>query len=392
MRAFGAAAVAVPLFAGVAAAQTAPIKFGHLSSMTGPAAPLGAAALTGTKLAISELNAAGGLLGRKIDLVQGDDQSNPTAAVSETRRLVLEEKIDAMVGPSISQMVLAGLPIMTEAKVPQISTGGSTQITAQGGPYHFSMIYNAEEAAIALVDMAVSVAGSQAPAILVDNGAQSKSAALAMEKHIAERNLKFAGEQQYEYNTADMTPQLLSLRRAGADALLFFTVSPGDTSKLLSQRLDISWPVKIMGNLSLPTFAPAVLKTAGASVFENVYGQIYVGLSYCKGDAIGQSAYSNFLDRLKAFAPQDYDRIAHLGAVYAYDSAMLLAAAIKATGSTEGPKVAAWIEENAANYHATTATLTASRTSHFLFSQASLVLAEQLNDARADGLFKRVGC
>lgn len=387
------AALLALLVAGPLAAQdSTPIKLGSISSMTGPAAPLGAAAIAGTKLAISELNAAGGVLGRKLDLVIADDQSDPTAAVSEIKRLVFQEKIDALVGPSISQMVLSGLPVMTEAKIAQVSTGGSTALSTQVGPYHFSMIYNAEEAASALVDSAVSVAGSQAPAILVDGGAQSKSAAQAMEKRIAERNLKFAGSQQYEYNTTDMTPQLLSLRRAGADAVLFFTVSPGDTAKLLAQRMDIGWPVKVLGNLSLPTFAPAVLKSVGAEPFANVYGQIYTGLSYCQNDPLGQSAYSQFLTRLKAFAPDQYDRISHLGAVYTYDSTMLLAAAMKGTGSTEGPKIAAWIEENAAIYKATTATLTASKTSHFLFAPASLVLAEHLNEARPDGLFKRVGC
>src|SRR5262245_54712917 len=122
--AFATAAIATPSVA----QNTTPIKVGTILSVTGPDANTGFSLATGVRMAIDEINKAGGVAGRQLVLVQSDDQSDPTAAVNEARRLVLQEKVNFVVGPLASQRTLAVIPIMNEAKVLQITVSGSPQL------------------------------------------------------------------------------------------------------------------------------------------------------------------------------------------------------------------------------------------------------------------------
>ncbi len=93
-----------------------PIKLGFFSSFTGTYHQNGYNGLAGVKLAVAEINASGGILGRQVVVVEGDDQSSPTAAVNEMRRLVQIEKIDALIGPISSQITLATIPQGSQSK------------------------------------------------------------------------------------------------------------------------------------------------------------------------------------------------------------------------------------------------------------------------------------
>jgi ABC-type branched-subunit amino acid transport system substrate-binding protein len=386
--ALGLALAGLALAAAPALAQST-VKIGGLTEITGPAAAFGASAAAGFQLAVKETNDAGGVNGKRIELVIADNQTNPTIAVNEARRLVQQEKVEAVLGPSLSQFAIATVPITTEGKVLHISTGGSSLLTPELGLYHFSMIYNAEQASEVMVDHAADVLKATKVAILLDNGAQSKAALGALKKRIAERKLTLTGEQEHEFNTSDMTPQILSLRRGAPEAILFFTVSPADTTKLLKTLEDVNWDVRILGNLSLPTLGPNVVKATGPAAFAKVTGQIYAGLGYCSNDALGTAEYPKYRDRLKAFNP-DHDKLIHLTSVYGYDSAKLMFAAMNAAKTSDGPTVAKWIESN--GYKAVAGDLKATPQSHFLFPPSALKLAEQVHAPRADGLFKLVGC
>ena len=96
---------------------------------------------------MAEINASGGILGRQVVVIEGDDQSSPTAAVNEMRRLVQIEKIDALIGPISSQITIATIPFLNEAKIPSISVSGSSAMTPAIGPYHFSMLPSADSQA-----------------------------------------------------------------------------------------------------------------------------------------------------------------------------------------------------------------------------------------------------
>src|SRR5215218_3148040 len=104
--------------AGGAFAQSpgTPIKLGAMIPLTGGGATVGESGQIAVELAVRNINAAGGIAGRRVQLVIADYQTEATVGVSEAKRLVFQEKVDLLIGPTYSQVTLATLPIMNEAK------------------------------------------------------------------------------------------------------------------------------------------------------------------------------------------------------------------------------------------------------------------------------------
>ena len=127
----GASAV-VGIAACLAAAVTfaqAPLKIGAMIPLTGGGATVGESGQIAVELAVKNINAAGGIAGRKVQLVIADYQTEATVGVSEAKRLVFQEKIDLLIGPTYSQVTLAVLPILNEAKIASVNVSGSEKLT-----------------------------------------------------------------------------------------------------------------------------------------------------------------------------------------------------------------------------------------------------------------------
>src|SRR3954462_11523376 len=108
-----------------AAADTGPIKIGEFASLTGKEATYGQAAHKGTVLAIEEANAAGGVLGRKLELITEDDQSKSGEAATIAKKLIARDKVVALLGEITSGRTLEAAPIAQNAKIPLISPGAT---------------------------------------------------------------------------------------------------------------------------------------------------------------------------------------------------------------------------------------------------------------------------
>src|SRR5918999_2253228 len=128
-----ALAAAVPT---IAAAQT--IKIGVNQPLTGAVAASGNFVVNGARIAADEINAKGGVLGRKIELVVEDNKSNPTEAVAAAEKLIVRDKLPVMMGAWSSTYTLAVMPKLMEYKVPMlVETSSSDKITVSGNPYVF---------------------------------------------------------------------------------------------------------------------------------------------------------------------------------------------------------------------------------------------------------------
>ena len=117
----GSAAGAVSLARGLAApaiAANEPIKIGYLPALTGPSSSTGVGINRGTELAVEEINAAGGINGRKIELIVRDTQSDPTKAVNAVAELTQRQKVAMIWGPLNSGEALAATPLIARDKVP----------------------------------------------------------------------------------------------------------------------------------------------------------------------------------------------------------------------------------------------------------------------------------
>ncbi len=387
----GLLAAAMASSAAPSLAQPAPIKIGEWLDITGGGATAAESARLGTNVAIQEINAAGGIAGRKIVTVTADTQTDPTIGVGEAKRLVLQEKVDLIIGPVISQVLLAALPVMNDAKVAQLGATGSELVTPQAGPYYFSLLINAESQARAVLNQAEQVLHAKSGAVLSDSGAQAKSFVEVMKKEMAARGMRLTGAQEYQYRATDLTPQLLTLRRGNPDTLFLFASSGEDAGNALKGRDDLGWNPKVTGNYTVATFADALIKVAGKETLHDATGLNYTAFTYCDPNDLPKP-FVDFVARARAYDPAAAARLSMLFAATFYDGVYLLKDAIEGSGGkTDGPTIAAWIQANARNHAGILGHLSPSETSHFLVGAEALsaVFPDRI---LAGGLQQRYAC
>lgn len=380
------------LFSSFAAAQAprTPIKVGAMIPLTGGGATVGESGQIAVELAVRNINAAGGIAGRPIQLVIADYQTEATVGVSEAKRLVHQEKVELMIGPTYSQVTLAVLPILNEAKIPSVNVSGSERLTPEVGPYAFSMLANAEAQSKLMVDYAIRTMKIQSAAILTDTGAQAKTAVEAMKAELAARSIKLAGAQEYQYRQTDMTPQLLALRRGNPDVILLFTSNGEDTGNMVKSQNELGWNVKIVGSFGA-TFSGPALKIAGKDAYKNLIAVNYKGFSYCPQEPTG-TGFQQYVGQVKAFKPAAFDRQPLSYLSLWYDAVYVLKAAVEGTGGkTDGPSLAAWLESNSGSFKNVNSGLTASKATHFLVGPDALTIVYP-DRQREGGLLERVGC
>lgn len=386
-----AAAAALALAPGQGSAQSKPpIKVGAMIPLTGSGATVGEAGQIAVELAVKNINAAGGIGGRQIQLVIADYQTEATAGVSEVKRLVHQEKIELLIGPTYSQVTLAVMPTLIEAKIPSVNVSGSEKLTPDVAPHGFSMLANAEAQSRYMVEYAATKMGIKSAAILSDNGAQAKTAVEALKAALAERKIALAGVQEYQYRQADMTPQLLALKRGNPDTILLFASNGEDTGNMLKGLDELGWGIKVVGSFGAGFTTPAI-KIAGKDAYKNTVTVNYAGFSYCGNDPT-DPGLQKFVQQVKDFKPQAFDRLAMNYLSLWYDAPWVLKWAVEGTGGkTDGPTVAAYIEANAGKFKGINSGLTASKQTHFLVGSGALTMVHP-DKAREGGVQLRAGC
>lgn len=363
---------AAAMMPGAARPQPVPLKVGQFLDITGGGASAAEAAKLGIDMAVQEINAAGGIAGRPLVMLMADTQTDPTVGVGEIKRLVLQEKVELVFGPVISQVLLAVLPVVNEAKIAQFGATGSELITPKVAPYYFSVLINAESQAKAMVNQAERVLGAKSGAIISDSGAQAKSFVDAMRREMEARGMKLTGTQEYQYRATDMTPQILALKRGNPDTLFLFSSSGEDAGNVLKTRDDLGWNPKVTGNYTVATFAEAVIKVAGKEALHDTTGLNYTAFTYCDVTQLPKP-FVDFVTRAKAFSPEKAARLSMTFAATLYDGVFVLKEAVEGSGGkTDGPTVAAWIEANASKHTGILGSLSPSAASHFLVGPDAL--------------------
>ena len=198
--------------------------------------------------------------------------------------------------------------------------------------------------------------------------------------------------QEFEFNTLDVTPQLMSLRGAGAEALIFFGSLGNDAAKVLENMLDLGWDVPVLGSLVMTNYAKGSAGIIGAEAFENVYSGNFITMSWCEGDAVGTSEFAQFVAGAYARVP-DLDRLGGPAALPPYYiQPTIVAAAINGAGTSDGAPVAEWIETNSDQITALIGTLSAAPDNHFLPAPDAIVTVRNPHLIREDGLLERADC
>jgi branched-chain amino acid transport system substrate-binding protein len=266
-----ALAVAVSLAVGgvVPATAQGPIRIGASLSLTGTYAKLGKNQHEGYQLCEKDLNAKGGLLGRKVQFVVYDDQSMPATAVRLYEKLITEDKVDAIMGPYSSPVTEAAVNVTEKYKKVMVAPlAATTSIFKKGRKYIFMVISPAEVYLEGLLDMAAK-RGLKTVAVVNEDTLFSKAAASGAVELAKKKGLQVVFTEAYPKGNTDFSALLTKLKAANADVLAAATYFD-DAVALTRQMKELDVNPKMYGVTvggDLPEFYDTLKQNA-----EYIYG------------------------------------------------------------------------------------------------------------------------
>ena len=325
------ALLAVPAYA----QSGEPIKIGISGPFTGGSSSMGVSMRDGVKLAITEINKAGGVLGRPLLGVERDDEARNELGVQIAQELINKERVVATVGFINTGVALASQRFYQEAEIPvfnNVATG--TVVTQQFAPpkeknnYVFRNAANDIIQSSMIVEEAVVRRGFKKPAIMADSTNYGQLGREDLVRALAAKGVKPVAEEKFNIKDTDMTAQLLRAKEAGADVILTYGIGP-ELAQIANGQAKLGWKVPLIGSwtLSMSSF----IDTAGPNGDGAMMPQTFVQLP-------NTPKRKSFIDAYQA--TYKTERIpSPVSAAQGYDSIYLLAAAIKQANGTDGKKI-----------------------------------------------------
>ncbi len=312
------------------------IKIGLVTALSGQSAAAGEAITRGLQIAIDELNTAGGVLGRKFELVRRDDEATPAKGVLAARELVFKEKVTVLFGGLDTPVSVAIVPIMNEAKVPFMGPwAAGTPITKNGANPNFVFRVSAVDEIVdkAMLQYAQKNFNTKKPGMILINNPWGQSNEAGLKAALGAKGITAAGIEKFEGSDVDVVPQLTRLKAAGADTL-FLVGNVGPSAQVVKSLDRMGWKVPIVSH-----WGPAggrFTELAGPSAPSVHFVQTYsfFGNQRPVGTKVLKMLMAKYPDIKSAG-----DVTAAVGVANAYDAMHLVALAIKSAGSTDGEKL-----------------------------------------------------
>jgi branched-chain amino acid transport system substrate-binding protein len=196
------------------------IKIGVNEPLTGPFAASGNYVTNGAKIAADEINAKGGVLGRKIELVIEDNKSNPTEAASVAEKLIVRDKVPVMMGAWGSSLTLAVMPKLMENKVPMlVETSSSGKITTSGNPYIFRISPPSAVEAVAFGKIIDKLLIKKADFLVINND-WGLGTAQDFGKMFKEHGIEVGLVEKMDQDSQDMSAQLSKIKASDSDTVI----------------------------------------------------------------------------------------------------------------------------------------------------------------------------
>ncbi|HEY8880141.1 MAG TPA: ABC transporter substrate-binding protein [Roseateles sp.] len=333
-------AVAVAAMAwGAQAAE--PIKIGVSGPFTGGSSSMGVSMRDGVRLAADEINKAGGVLGRQIQLVERDDEAKNERGVQIAQELINKEKVAATVGYINTGVALASQRFYQDAKIPvmnNVATGSAVTLQFKDQPENYVFRNAAHDSIQApmIVEEAVTKRGFKKVAILADSTNYGQLGRADLEAALKLKGITPVAVEKFNIKDVDMTAQLLKAKEAGAEAVLTYGIGP-ELAQIANGMTKLGWKVPMIGSwtLSMANY----IDNAGPGGEGARMPQTFIQ------EPTTPKRQSFIINYLKTFNPKNSRIDSPVSAAQGYDSVYLLAAAIKQAGSTEGPKVKAALED-----------------------------------------------
>lgn len=327
---------AVALLAALAFSANAlaaePIKIGLVTALSGQSARAGEALTRGATIAIEEINAKGGVLGRPLELVRRDDESNPAKGLIAARELIQREKVAVLLGGLDTPVELAIVPFVNNIKLPfVVPWAAGTNITQNGAPsnYVFRVSAMDDEVDKAIVQFSRKIYSAKKPGLILVNNPWGESNEHGLKAALKTAGIEPAGVEKFEANDIDVVSQLSRLKQAGSDTL-YLVGNVGPSSQVVKSLDRMGWTPPIVSH-----WGPAggrFTELAGPNAKNVIFVQTYsfFGNLSPVGKRVMSALQAKYSD-IKGPA----DVTPAVGVANAYDSVLVIARAIEKAGSTE---------------------------------------------------------
>ena len=335
-------------FAGASTARAAdPIKVGFSMSLTGAVAPNGRQLLVALEIWRDDVNAAGGLLGRPVELVYYDDQSNPAGVPGIYSKLLSVDKVDLLLGPYATNMAAPAIPAIMNAKkttITMLAIGVNRHFNYDR---YFSMVPVGPEGVKAFSRGYFELAAAQQPkpttvAMIAADAEFAKTAADGAKENAKALGFSIIYDRSYPPGTVDFGPVMRAVQAANAD-LVFVAAYPPDTVGIVRAAREIGLTAKMFGGTMVGLLATPLKAQLGPAA-----NNIVIMESFVPGfDFPGlREALAKYRERAKG---QQIDPFGYGYVPFGYAAGQILAQAVTATKSLDHEQIAKYIHATSFN-------------------------------------------
>ncbi|HTQ36381.1 MAG TPA: ABC transporter substrate-binding protein [Steroidobacteraceae bacterium] len=304
----------------------ATIRVGEYASLTGKEATFGTSSHEGTLLAVDEVNAAGGVLGKKLELIYEDNRSTPGESATIAKKLINSDKVVALLGEVASGRSLEAAPIAQANHIPMISPSSTNPKVTETGDYIFRVCFTDPFQGKLLAEFAKDTLHAKKVAIFSDVAAPYS---VGLAQYFREPFLADGGtvvsDQKYTGGDKDFKAQLTVIKNANPDAIMV----PGyytDVGLIVAQARQLGITVPMFGGDGWE--APELIQIAGADALKNTYYSTHFS---------PQSTDPRVQKFVMAYQAKYGGKVPDAMAALGYDSVMVLVDAMKHAGTTDEP-------------------------------------------------------
>lgn len=313
-------------FSGVEATSLEPIIFVVVGPMTGPSSEWGESMREGAEIAIEEINQAGGVLGRKIELIIEDDKGEPREAVAVAHKIVANPNLVAIIGHFFTSCTFAAGPIYQREGIPTLAIASTHPDVPLIGEYIFRPNVTNIHQSIGVIDYCVEVLGKENIAILYPEDDYGRGIFVVASERVKEQGVNIVYQASHRpAGDLDFTALLTSARRTNPDVLAL--------ASFYTQAAQIVRQMKLVG-LDVPvvttdgSYQPGFLEIGGAAA-----EGVYVATWFHPEGPLPET--KRYVETYEAH----FNKPADTWSPFAYDAAMILAKAIERAGTLDGESI-----------------------------------------------------
>jgi branched-chain amino acid transport system substrate-binding protein len=318
-------ATAIALAACAATAQAQTIKIAVLQELSGAGASAGTNAKNGIEMAVKEINAAGGILGKKIETMVADTQSNPGVAKGLATKAV-DDGVFAVIGPTFSGSVLVSMAETKRAEVPNFTGGEAASITQQGNPYIFRTSFTQTTSMPKVARYIAAGLKAKTVAVIYVNNDFGKGGRDAFNKAAEANGMKVVADISTDSGQVDFSAPVLKAKQSNADVVFAYS-NEEESARILRELKKQGWTKPVVGETTLT--GQKVIDLAGDA---SSGALAHVGLTV--------DAPNPLMLKFKAKFFQEYKYISDHNGIKGYTGVYLLKAGIEKAGKLDRVAVA----------------------------------------------------